>query len=177
MLPWIEAHSILLLSGLGVLGLATFVGSLIALPILIARLPVDHFIVDRARVRPWRSLHPVRSTALVCLRNLLGMILIVGGMLMLVLPGQGILTIVIGLLMIDAPKKRAFQAWLLAWKPVNRGINWMRRKANQPEFMLRASETRASALQRASVHSVSSNSTSKTSVARGGMVRPLPLGP
>ena len=177
MLPWIEAHSILLLSGLGVLGLATFVGSLIALPILIARLPVDHFISDRTRVRPWRSLHPVRSTVLVCLRNLLGMILIVGGVLMLVLPGQGILTIVIGLLMIDAPKKRAFQAWLLAWKPVNRGINWMRRKANQPEFMLSASGPRALAPQRASAHSVSSNSTSKTSVARGGMVRPLPLGP
>ena len=177
MLPWIEAHSILLLSGLGVLGLATFIGSLIALPILIARLPVDHFIVDRARVRPWRSLHPVRSTVLLFLRNLLGMILIVGGMLMLVLPGQGILTIVIGLLMIDAPKKRAFQAWLLAWKPVNRGINWMRRKANQPEFMLSASGPRALAPQRASAHSVSSNSTSKTSVARGGMVRPLPLGP
>ena len=177
MLPWIEAHSILLLSGLGVLGLATFVGSLIALPILIARLPADHFIVDRARVRPWRSLHPVRSTVLLFLRNLLGMILIVGGMLMLVLPGQGILTIVIGLLMIDAPKKRAFQAWLLAWKPVNRGINWMRRKANQPEFMLSASGPRALAPQRASAHSVSSNSTSKTSVARGGMVRPLPLGP
>ena len=138
MLPWIEAHSILLLSGLGVFGLATFVGSLIALPILIARLPVDHFIVDRARVRPWRSLHPVRNTVLLCLRNLLGMILIIGGVLMLVLPGQGLLTIVIGLLMIDAPKKRAFQAWLLAWKPVNRGINWMRRKANQPEFMLSA---------------------------------------
>ncbi len=135
---WIQAHSILLLSGLGVLGLVTFVGSLIALPILIARLPVDHFIVDRARVRPWRSSHPVRSTVLLCLRNLLGVVLIAGGLLMLVLPGQGILTIVIGLLMIDVPKKRAFQACVLAWKPVNRGINWMRRKAHQPEFMLRA---------------------------------------
>ena len=55
---------------------------------------------------------------------------------MLFLPGQGILTIAIGLLMIDFPKKRAFQAWLLAWKPVNRGINWLRRKADQPEFIL-----------------------------------------
>ena len=75
---------------------------------------------------------------LVILRNLLGALLMLGGLLMLVLPGQGLLTIVIGLLMIDTPKKRAFQAWLLAWKPVNRGINWMRRKANQPEFMLSA---------------------------------------
>ena len=75
---------------------------------------------------------------LAILRNLLGLLLVLGGVLMLFLPGQGILTIVIGLLMIDTPKKRAFQAWVLAWKPVNRGINWMRRKAHQPEFLLTA---------------------------------------
>ena len=75
---------------------------------------------------------------LVIFRNFLGLLLVLGGVLMLFLPGQGILTIVIGLLMIDTPKKRAFQAWVLAWKPVNRGINWMRRKAHQPEFLLTA---------------------------------------
>jgi hypothetical protein len=114
----------------------TFAVSLITLPIIVARLPVDHFISPRRRSLPWRGEHPLRSTALVLLRNLLGMLLVLGGLMMLVLPGQGLLTIVIGLLMTDAPKKRAFQAWLMAWKPVNRGVNWLRRKAHQPEFML-----------------------------------------
>ena len=138
MTTWIQAHSAFLLTGLGVLSVVTFVASLVALPIIIARLPVDHFISQRARSLPWRRKSPLRRTVLVILRNLLGALLVLGGLLMLVLPGQGLLTIVIGLLMIDTPKKRAFQAWLLAWKPVNRGINWMRRKANQPEFMLSA---------------------------------------
>ncbi|MBC24195.1 MAG: hypothetical protein CMJ32_09810 [Phycisphaerae bacterium] len=136
MFTWIQAHSALLLTSLGVLGIVTFVGSLIALPILIARLPADHFITERTTVRPWRSDHPVRSVLLVVGRNLLGVLLILGGLVMLFLPGQGILTIAIGLLMIDFLNKRAFQAWLLAWKPVNRGINWLRRKAGQPEFIL-----------------------------------------
>jgi hypothetical protein len=135
---WIQAHSALLLTGLGVVGVITFVVSLVALPMIIARLPVDYFICDEDRILPWRSTHPVRSTMLAILRNLLGLLLVLGGVLMLFLPGQGILTIVIGLLMIDTPKKRAFQAWVLAWKPVNRGINWMRRKAHQPEFLLTA---------------------------------------
>jgi hypothetical protein len=138
MTTFIQAHSAFLLTGLGALSVVTFVTSLIALPIIITRLPVDHFISQRARSLPWRGKSPLRSTVLVILRNLLGALLVLGGLLMLVLPGQGLLTIVIGLLMIDTPKKRAFQAWLLAWKPVNRGINWMRRKANQPEFMLSA---------------------------------------
>jgi hypothetical protein len=52
MITWIQAHSALLLTGLGVLGVATFVVSLIALPIIIARLPVDHFVVERAAGHP-----------------------------------------------------------------------------------------------------------------------------
>lgn len=136
MITWIQAHSALLLTGLGVLGVATFVVSLITLPIIIARLPVDHFVVERTRSVPWQGARPLRSILLVLGRNLLGVLLVLGGVLMLFLPGQGILTIAIGLLMIDFPKKRAFQAWLLAWKPVNRGINWLRRKADQPEFIL-----------------------------------------
>ena len=48
MLAWISLHSTLLLSGLGILGVLTFVGSLIALPLLIAKLPADHFVTERA---------------------------------------------------------------------------------------------------------------------------------
>ncbi|MEE2681025.1 MAG: PGPGW domain-containing protein [Planctomycetota bacterium] len=135
MLAWIHLHTSLLLTVLGALGVLTFVGSLVALPILIARLPEDHFVSERSRSLPWRSQHPTRDTLLRIGRNLLGLMLVLGGLAMLFLPGQGILTIAIGLLLMDLPKKRAFQAWLLSWRPVHRGMNWLRRKANQPEFI------------------------------------------
>ena len=135
MLTWISLHSTLLFAGLGILGILTFVGSLIALPILIAKLPADHFVTERAAQLPWKSAHPTRDTVLRIGRNLLGFMLVLGGVAMLFLPGQGLLTIAIGLLMMDLPKKRAFQAWVLSWRPVHRGMNWLRRKANQPEFV------------------------------------------
>ncbi len=136
MIPWIELHSTTLLASLGLIGLLTFVGSLIALPILAARLPADYFTVRAKVVPPWRGPHPIRSTLLRVARNLLGLVLVLGGIGMLFLPGQGLLTLAIGLLMLDFPRKRAFQGWMLSWKPVHVGINWLRRKANQPEFEL-----------------------------------------
>ena len=74
MLTWISLHSTLLFAGLGILGILTFVGSLIALPILIAKLPADHFVTERAAQLPWKSAHPTRDTLLRIGRNLLGFI-------------------------------------------------------------------------------------------------------
>ena len=136
MLTWFELHSVTILTTLGLLGVLTFIGSLIALPILVARLPADYFSCPATSTPPWRGDHPARSTMLSIGRNLLGLILVIGGIGMLFLPGQGLLTLAIGLLMMDFPRKRAFQAWVLSWKPVQNGINWLRRKANRPEFEL-----------------------------------------
>ncbi|MCH2145803.1 MAG: PGPGW domain-containing protein [Phycisphaerales bacterium] len=134
MISWIKAHSTLLLSGLGILSVVTFVGSLIALPILVARLPEDYFITNAAPARPWRTEHPVRGTVVYLGRNLLGLVLVAGGIAMLFLPGQGLLAIAIGLLMMDLPRKRRLQAWLVSLKPIHKGITWLRRKAGQPAF-------------------------------------------
>ncbi len=136
MIPWIGLHSTTLLASLGLIGLVTFVGSLIALPVLAARLPADYFTTRARTAPPWRGPHPIRRTVLRVGRNLLGLVLVLGGIGMLFLPGQGLLTLAIGLLMLDFPGKRAFQGWMLSWKPVHAGINWLRRKANQPEFEL-----------------------------------------
>ena len=136
MFMWIQAHSMLVLTGLGFLGVVTFVLSLVALPIVVAKLPEDYFVGERKRVLPWRGLRPVRDTLLVVGRNVLGVALVAGGVAMLFLPGQGLLTIAIGLLMIDLPRKRAFEAWVLSWRPIHKGIDWLRRKANKPALRL-----------------------------------------
>ena len=139
MLAWMSEHAALLLTGLGVLGAVTFVASLIALPMVVARLPADYFVRKRTPVRPWNSARPIRNTILVVGRNVLGATLILGGIVMLFLPGQGLLAIAIGLLMMDFPRKRALEAWVLSWKPIYRGINWLRRKASKPDLILHGS--------------------------------------
>ena len=136
MLSWFQENSAVLLTLLGILSVVTFVGSLVALPLLVARLPADYFVRTQQVTLPWRTARPVRNSILCVLRNLLGFLLVLGGLAMLFLPGQGVLTIAVGLLMMDLPKKRAFQGWVISWKPVQGGINWLRRKAHQPDLIL-----------------------------------------
>jgi hypothetical protein len=62
---------------------------------------------------------------------------------MLLLPGQGILTILIGLMLLDFPGKRRLERRLVQQPSVWRAINWMRAKAHQPALELPAPETTA----------------------------------
>ena len=56
--------------------------------------------------------------------------LIIGGLLMLILPGQGLLTILIGLILSDYPGKYKLEKKLISLRPINRYINWVRKKSN-----------------------------------------------
>lgn len=53
---------------------------------------------------------------------------------MLVLPGQGLLTIVLGLFLMDFPGKFYLLDVILHNKAVQHSLNWIRRKGNRPEF-------------------------------------------
>jgi hypothetical protein len=64
-------------------------------------------------------------------KNLLGALLLVAGILMLVLPGQGILTILAALALLDFPGKRHIEMSILHIPMLLRSINWLRRRAGQ----------------------------------------------
>lgn len=104
--------------------------SLSLLPYLVARLPVDHFCQQS------RSQHPITSqqALLRILRNLLGLILLFAGLLMLLLPGQGLLTLVLSLLLLDYPQKKKIERSLLQQKAIFNGLNWLRKKAKVAAF-------------------------------------------
>ena len=104
--------------------------SLALLPYLVARLPVDHFCQQS------RSQHPITSqqALLRILRNLLGLILLFAGLLMLLLPGQGLLTLVLSLLLLDYPQKKKIERSLLQKKAIFNGLNWLRKKAKVAAF-------------------------------------------
>jgi hypothetical protein len=46
---------------------------------------------------------------------------------MLLLPGQGVLTILIGIVLLDFPGKYRLERWAVRHRPVYRSINWLRR--------------------------------------------------
>jgi hypothetical protein len=127
-LSWVEAHQGLLLSLAG-LSVLMFVGSLLSLPFLLARIPEDYFTDPQRHAARLKSLHPVVYLSLRLLKNLLGWVLVLAGILMLVLPGQGILTIIMGLVLSDFPGKFALERRLASDRRILCGINWIRRRS------------------------------------------------
>jgi len=136
MCNWILDHRTLVW-WLGVASGVTFVGTLLVVPLLVARIPTDYFVRKQRRRGPWDDHHPALRWTLVLLKNLLGALLVLAGIAMLIAPGQGVLTILIGVVLLDFPGKFTLERWLIGKGPVNRAVNWMRAKARRPPLMVR----------------------------------------
>ena len=123
-----------LLGILGAWSLVTFLGSLLVIPWIILRLPPDYFILQQAETKPALLKNSVPGLFFFVLKNLFGLVLLVAGIVMLVLPGQGILTIIIGISFLDFPGKKLLQARLVSNHRVQQSLNWIRKKGNKPIF-------------------------------------------
>jgi hypothetical protein len=118
---------------LGVFSVVSFVGSLLAIPVIVARLPEDYLASEKHGPR-WRESNAKRRVWLV-IKNVLGSLILIGGVLALFLPGQGILMVLLGLALVDIPGKwRLIRA--LARRPgVMKAMNWMRKRADKPPML------------------------------------------
>ena len=125
---------VMLLSGIayGVI----IVASVVMLPVILVRMPSDYFVREESSPTLWRQRHPVMWWTLRVLKNICGLLLLLAGAVMLVTPGQGILTILIGVGLIDLPGKRRFELWLVGRPRVLATINWFRQKNGQPPMQL-----------------------------------------
>jgi Putative transmembrane protein (PGPGW) len=100
----------------------------------IVQLPPDYFTrEDRRPLSTWDEHRMLRPLFLIA-KNLLGFVLIIAGIGMLVLPGQGLLTLVVGLVLTDFPGKFHLERWLATRRPVWRSLNWLRKRAGRPEL-------------------------------------------
>jgi len=120
---------------LTVLSLVFFVGSLIAIPFILVRLPADFFDVRVPR-RWMENHHPVLRVVGHVVKNVVGAIFLFAGFLMLFLPGQGILTMLIGVTMLDFPGKRKLEARMIGQPTVLNAINGMREKFGKPPLVI-----------------------------------------
>ncbi len=115
------------LVALTALSVVFFFGSLIAIPFILVRLPTDFF--DTRVPRRWmEDHHPVLRLLGHVVKNVVGAIFLFAGFLMLFLPGQGILTMLIGVTMLDFPGKRKLEARMIGQPAVLNTINNMRQK-------------------------------------------------
>jgi hypothetical protein len=131
LLEWMDQHRGLLTVASLASGII-FVGSLLAVPWLVARIPSDYFAHPEAPPAPFRSHHPAVRMVLLLAKNLLGIALLPLGLLMLFTPGQGLLTIFAALILIDGPGKRRLELLVVRQPPVRKALDWIRRRRGQP---------------------------------------------
>ena len=128
--------NIAILWWLGILSVVTFVGTLTIIPVLVIRLPANYFMYEERWQLPQRWPRVTLRLLGLLGKNLLGLIFIVAGLVMLVLPGQGIITILIGVMLTNFPGKRTLEQRLVQQPAVLRTLNWIRAKADQPPLVV-----------------------------------------
>jgi len=117
---------------LAVFSIISFMGTLMLVPVLIIKIPEDYFAEKKRHSwEPWAHEHPVIRWSLLITKNVLGYILVVLGIAMLVLPGQGVLTIFIGIMFINFPGKYRLERWVVMQAPVLNTINKLRHRAGR----------------------------------------------
>jgi len=129
-LHWLLTPHVLVVLSVG--SVAMFVLSVVGVPWFFARVPADYFTRRERGELGMRTVHqPGWRVALRVLKNILGAVVFMAGVAMLVLPGQGVLTILASLFLVDFPGKRRLQRRILALKPVFRTLNRLRQRAGR----------------------------------------------
>ena len=124
------------LLGVG-LFLTSFLISLAAIAIVMVKIPANyfssHYKQDFLPDSPWL----VRWSAVI-LKNIFGLLLIALGVVLSLpgVPGQGVLTILLGLIMLDIPGKRPLEAKIIQRPAVLSAVNKLRAKYNKPELQI-----------------------------------------
>ncbi|KRO92237.1 MAG: hypothetical protein O2950_00580 [Proteobacteria bacterium] len=130
-LIWIFGHQNLLV-WTGLASVSIFILSLFSLPWLVAKIPEDYFLSEKRAETPWKGNSPGVWLLMFVAKNVVGYLLLLSGFLMLFLPGQGILTMLTGLLLMDYPGKFKLERKIALSPAVLSKLNWLRGKAHQP---------------------------------------------
>jgi len=135
MFIWLNTHR-------GVIGwlfglsIVTFIVTLIAIPFLVINMSPTYFVDPLPKAASWRGRHPaIRAIARIA-KNMVGTLFVLAGIAMLVLPGQGILTLLIGLTLIDFPHKQDLELLIVRQEPVLWLINRIRIKAGRKPLVI-----------------------------------------
>jgi ABC-type multidrug transport system fused ATPase/permease subunit len=116
---------------IGIVSLVVFIASLLLTPLLLGKIPQDYFIhTNQHKV----EIEHLGHLTIVVIRTLSGFVLLIAGIIMLVTPGQGIITILLGLFLMEFPGKRKLELKFIKHNPTFKALNWLRNKAGKSPF-------------------------------------------
>jgi archaellum biogenesis protein FlaJ (TadC family) len=117
-----------LLTILAFTSVITFIVSLVAIPWIISKMPEDYFSNQQRHSAYQDNYHPLIYLLLRILKNIIAIIFIIAGFIMLFTPGQGFLTILVGLGLSDFPGKFALEQKIVRNKKIFNALNWVRKR-------------------------------------------------
>ena len=122
---------------LGITSFAVLVISALSIGYFIKQIPYDYFLNNKRGISEYKNKNPIFWIITLALKNIVGYCLIIGGILMLVLPGQGLLTIFVGLILSDYPGKFKLERRIIKTRLILKTINWYRIKSNIPPIIFK----------------------------------------
>ena len=125
----LKVHGVMLIS----VSVASFVVSILFCTLVIAYLPSDYFLSKR-QLRHIRQ--PIFRIGLKCIKNLFAVLLVIVGIIQIPLPGQGVLTILIGVIISDIPGKRKLERRIISSPVVLATANSIRSRFKRPMLLL-----------------------------------------
>lgn len=103
----------------------------------------EHFVAERSLAQRIRS--PVLATLYVVGKNLLGLVLVVVGIMLSLpgVPGQGLLTVLVGILLLDIPGKRRLELRLVKRPAIKGTIDKLRARFGRPPIATEVADSMA----------------------------------
>jgi len=93
-------------------------------------LPANYFARTLAERQEYRREHWAWYLA----RNVLGVLILVAGVVMLFMPGQGLLAILVGVMLVDFPGRRTVVRKIIERRGVMSAANRLRARFGRPAF-------------------------------------------
>ena len=117
--------------------LVTFVVNLAIVTFILVKLPTDYFKKNR-KTKFWSGPRPAVHAAKVIGKNLLGVLLVALGIVLSLpgVPGQGLLTVLLGVMLVDFPGKRTVEQKLLKRPAITNAITRLRQKFGKAPLQL-----------------------------------------
>lgn len=118
--------------------LASFFGSIALVAFVVVQLPSDYFSQDNhPPAFAWAQKYPYLRWPALIVKNIVGFLLIVTGIILSLpgVPGQGILTILVGVMLVNFPGKRWLERKIVARPTVLKLINKLRARYNRPPMI------------------------------------------
>ncbi|MDT8377234.1 MAG: PGPGW domain-containing protein [Mariprofundaceae bacterium] len=121
--------------GIGIGSALIFAISLASVPYIIAQIPVDYFTHHGRHRMSQSNHHPAIRLVLTGFKNMLGGVMLIAGFIMLFTPGQGLLTILFGLIVMNYPGKYRLECRIIRQPLIFNALNTMRRKQGKEPLL------------------------------------------